>query len=240
MAKLLTEADGIPGYVLCCPDLYNDSFLYIGMEMYAISRYPREKFMQHGLPFMYEHTRPTDVPRLAAEQTVYMKMVKQPDFSLSSVMIQEYEFGLICPGGAIVEMASLGVILSFNSHREFQVGVGFFMRNDERRKQSIAKCRNLLCKIKDRHNMIWDHPSMLKDDIPYLMHYMEKMHHQVTLREREVLKYLANGLSSKEMSEQLGISFNTVESHRKNLLQKFEAKNSTELIKKAGKIFWLE
>ncbi len=55
----------------------------------------------------------------------------------------------------------------------------------------------------------------------------------VTPKEKEVLALLAQGLSSKEIANKLSISFHTVESHRKNLRFKFDAKNSSELIMKA-------
>ena len=55
----------------------------------------------------------------------------------------------------------------------------------------------------------------------------------ITPKEREVLGLLAQGLSSKEIACHLSISFHTVESHRKNLRMKFEAKNSSELVMKA-------
>jgi DNA-binding CsgD family transcriptional regulator len=57
----------------------------------------------------------------------------------------------------------------------------------------------------------------------------------ITLREKEVLRLLSLGYSTKEIANRLGISFHTVESHRKNLRFKFAAKNSTELIMKVMK-----
>ena len=49
-------------------------------------------------------------------------------------------------------------------------------------------------------------------------------------REQEVLECLYKGSSTKEIAEELFISHHTVESHRKNLIHKFEAKNSVHLI----------
>jgi len=56
----------------------------------------------------------------------------------------------------------------------------------------------------------------------------------ITPKEKEVLSLLAQGLSSKEIASHLFISVHTVESHRKNLRFKFDAKNSSELIMKAS------
>lgn len=55
----------------------------------------------------------------------------------------------------------------------------------------------------------------------------------LTAREREVLKLVAKGYSSKHIACELCISKHTVESHRKNLLQKLKASNSADLIQKA-------
>ncbi len=64
----------------------------------------------------------------------------------------------------------------------------------------------------------------------------------VTPRERDIMRGLALGLSTKLVAEQLGISFHTVETHRKVLLQKFKARNTVQMMLKAGRIlpesFW--
>lgn len=56
---------------------------------------------------------------------------------------------------------------------------------------------------------------------------------QLTVRENDVLKQIADENSSKEIATILNISANTVETHRKNLILKFDVKNSVGLIKKA-------
>src|SRR5690606_13971585 len=55
---------------------------------------------------------------------------------------------------------------------------------------------------------------------------------KISDREREVAQLLSLGHSTKSIGEQLHISPYTVESHRKNLLLKLEAKNTPELIYK--------
>lgn len=55
----------------------------------------------------------------------------------------------------------------------------------------------------------------------------------ITRRESEILSLIAEGYSTKLIGDQLYISTHTVESHRKNLLLKFKAKNTASLVKKA-------
>ena len=55
----------------------------------------------------------------------------------------------------------------------------------------------------------------------------------ITRREKEVLELIADGMTNNEIAKQLFISSTTVDTHRKNLLAKFEAKNIASLIKVA-------
>lgn len=55
----------------------------------------------------------------------------------------------------------------------------------------------------------------------------------VTSREKEVLELIAEGLTNNEIASRLFVSPNTVDTHRKSLLNKFSAKNTASLIKLA-------
>ncbi|MFM9910738.1 MAG: response regulator [Chitinophagaceae bacterium] len=57
----------------------------------------------------------------------------------------------------------------------------------------------------------------------------------ISTREKEVLGLIADGLTNHQIASQLFISLHTVESHRKNLLIKFDANNTATLIKLAVK-----
>jgi DNA-binding NarL/FixJ family response regulator len=56
----------------------------------------------------------------------------------------------------------------------------------------------------------------------------------LTRREKEVLEHIAEGMTNNEIAVKLFISVTTVETHRKNLLLKFKAKNVASLIKAAA------
>ncbi|MBK8611597.1 MAG: response regulator transcription factor [Chitinophagaceae bacterium] len=55
----------------------------------------------------------------------------------------------------------------------------------------------------------------------------------ITRREKEVLTLIADGMTNSEIAGRLFISVSTVDTHRKNLLAKFESKNIASLIKTA-------
>lgn len=64
------------------------------------------------------------------------------------------------------------------------------------------------------------YPSKKTDDSPLL-----------TRREAEVLKMIADGFTNQEIADKIFVSPLTVDSHRKNLIMKLNARNTAELIK---------
>ena len=59
-----------------------------------------------------------------------------------------------------------------------------------------------------------------------------------TKREKEILQLIGEGYSTKLIADKLHISINTVETHRRHLLEKIRVKNSMELIKQTSGAFW--
>jgi len=57
----------------------------------------------------------------------------------------------------------------------------------------------------------------------------------LTAREREVLKMIAEGYKSREIAEQLGISFSTVDKHRVNLMRKLDLHSASAVTAYAAK-----
>ena len=56
----------------------------------------------------------------------------------------------------------------------------------------------------------------------------------LTRREKEILLLIAQGLTSQEMADRLFLSALTVETHRRNLLAKFEVNNTAALMRLAA------
>jgi DNA-binding CsgD family transcriptional regulator len=55
-------------------------------------------------------------------------------------------------------------------------------------------------------------------------------HHKLSVREIEVLGLIMLGYTNKDIADKLFISFETVKSHRKNILMKTGAKNTAALV----------
>ena len=62
----------------------------------------------------------------------------------------------------------------------------------------------------------------------------------LTVREREIITYIARGMSHTQIGEQLFISPRTVDTHRTNLMKKLEVNSIAELIKLAIQLKLIE
>jgi DNA-binding NarL/FixJ family response regulator len=54
---------------------------------------------------------------------------------------------------------------------------------------------------------------------------------QLTERQQEVLGYIAQGLSTREIAEKLGVSIKTIESHRSQMMHRLGLGNGVELVR---------
>ena len=57
-------------------------------------------------------------------------------------------------------------------------------------------------------------------------------------REKEVIKLVSQGVSNAEIGAKMNLSSRTIESHRRNILQKLDLKNTAEMISYAIKHKW--
>jgi len=55
--------------------------------------------------------------------------------------------------------------------------------------------------------------------------------YKLTTREKEILTLFADGLSNNEIAKKLSISIRTVETHKNNIMQKYNFKSTVEMVK---------
>ncbi|MES2730557.1 MAG: response regulator transcription factor [Bacteroidota bacterium] len=56
---------------------------------------------------------------------------------------------------------------------------------------------------------------------------------KLSVKEKGILKFLVEGLSSREMADKLGLSVRTVDNHRFNMMKRLQVKNAVELVRLA-------
>jgi len=128
------------------------------------------------------------------------------------------------------------IILSMHSSREFVAGLieagasGYILKNTGRKElveaiQSVSEGKSYYsAAVTDVIMDSFKNP-VRKIENPELP--------QLTDREKEVLKLIAREFSTKQIAEELFISTNTVETHRKNIMGKINARNMAGLVKYA-------
>lgn len=63
---------------------------------------------------------------------------------------------------------------------------------------------------------------------------------RMTATELEIVRLIANGLTTKEIASKRNISYHTVNTHRKNIFRKLEVSSASELIINAIKAGWID
>jgi DNA-binding NarL/FixJ family response regulator len=63
---------------------------------------------------------------------------------------------------------------------------------------------------------------------------------QLTNTEREIVRQIASGLTTKDIATDRNISIHTVSTHRKNIFRKLDVSNASELIMKSIRAGWID
>lgn len=112
--------------------------------------------------------------------------------------------------------------------------------------------KNIICKTADKDEIFSAMESALKsrkfysDEILDLFldisesKYVAEDPKTLTPSEIEIVKLIADGLTTKEIASRRNISYHTVNTHRKNIFRKVEVSNASELIMLAIKAGWID
>jgi two-component system response regulator NreC len=88
-----------------------------------------------------------------------------------------------------------------------------------------------------RQGDVYIYPSLARLLVKDFLHRSEasapETREELTPREQEVLTYIAEGYSNREIADVLVISVKTVDRHRENLMRKLQLHNRVELVKYA-------
>lgn len=148
-----------------------------------------------------------EMPVLSGVEATEIIREKYP--SVKILVLSMYNTGKFVQG--LIEIGANGYILKNNGKEELVKAIRFIMEGDEYFGREIEK--TLRQSIKRRKE-----------------NYTEV---KLTNREKEVLKLIAIGDTTPIISEKLFIAHSTVETHRRNLLEKTGVRNSKGLVKYA-------
>ena len=247
----LLKIESNPNYFITVQDLVKQkAYDYISPSIEHILGYPYDSFLGDTGAIYSTSKIPADLmPAVYETQMQSMKLAKEPGFDHLAPQFTEFNSGLIHANGHILKIKALYVILDYTPTSDLRLALGVFQNVSEYSpteiKLALTNIIPILKRIKELYIDLFPEKflgfttpasSVIKLYNPMQVNGLPPL----TCKETEVLKMIARGLSTKEISDMQSISFNTAETHRKRLLEKFEAKNTAELIKKASKVFWLE
>lgn len=152
----------------------------------------------------------------------------QPDIILMDINLPDINGIELCKEVRKI-YGSIGIIaLSINNHpavirQMIESGANGYVLKDAGKKEILSAIRTVA-----QHKKFFSHSAALamrNPDNPHLP--------SLTRREKEVLELISDGFTNREIAEKLFIDISTVDSHRKNMLSKYDVKNTSALIKVA-------
>ncbi|WP_291913878.1 response regulator transcription factor [Chitinophaga sp. CB10] len=159
-------------------------------------------------------------------------MELQPtDILLLDINLPDMKGAALCK--AIKTIAPATHILAFSNHSErslilqlLQNGAsGYLLKN--------ASAEELIHCIQEAHNGLITFSKAVREIMARPSALDLQGTPQLTTREKEILQLISDGKTTPQIASQLNLSPMTVETHRKNLMHKFQSKNVAALIKAA-------
>jgi DNA-binding CsgD family transcriptional regulator len=239
LLRLLQESDELPQTVFGVIDFSNLVIAYAGKRISEWTGLQASDLVSGGIRSILGFVQPEQLQHLALIQAAFLQQVRAPEFDPRTVRYLDMAWTAVTPSGKLPLLSTM-VALTYTSSRDLGCAVCFQVKDNEESLELLQKSKRLLRSIKERHNEIYVHPTTVVPDRPGTIQTTNPIIDKITPRELEVLVLIAKGYSTPDIASHLAIAANTVESHRKKLLEKFDARNVAELMKKASKVYWLE
>lgn len=230
-------------YLVSCA--YGEKILYVSSGYAPLTGYDPRQFQEEGIRFWFSMIHPLDLPALTRTLSEAQLRLLAPGADLSRPEVLELEYRFRRADGAWVWLKESKWILAFTPDGIKDKILCLLEDVTVRKMREEEVIKSLLEREKSSH-------SLLKTALAYQENALNPPTEQasqsaggpepesrpaLTRREKEVLGLIAGGLSTKEIAAKLFISDNTVETHRRHLLQKFAVRNSAELIGQASRLF---
>ncbi len=217
-----------PSFVFFVYDIRSARYLHLIGAIDTVLGYSKTVLLQKGINFFLSLIDPDDLNVLQDYYALFQSNVEKS--SVESLHSKSLEFRIKHATGKWIWLESN---LLYLSKRKNVLGILKDINVWKRKEEFYGKW------IKE---FLSHSGGLLESDHPdpsEMRMEMLKSNLRVSLREKEVLHLVADGYSAKQIADKLHISTHTAINHRKNLISKFQVKNTAELIKEASRFFWL-
>jgi DNA-binding CsgD family transcriptional regulator len=224
------------------------NYYQMGTPCEELTGFNQEDYAKGGIEFWFSRIHPEDIPlvtdailegfsqlvglRGQSGSPVLIRMryrFKEAEGSWLNTIDTRFLFSLHGDGLVDKMLCKIEVI---DDHREEIKALKIISEKDSARNQMLAHALEL----KSREGILRKNKN---DQSAGFINSLSSEQPLLTIREKEILQLISDGLSTKMIADKCFISIHTVETHRKHLLEKLDVRNSMELVKKASKYFWL-
>lgn len=228
-------------------DSHRPRYVHVSHSVEALTGYPVKSFLKENGPGFVYSIIPPDYRKILLDHDAHLaiRLRNQTSHSMKPLLL-EVDAALRHRDSHVMNARLMAVTLELTEKLSPLLAVNVWQivdsMSDDEYLTSKLSVEQLLTQIYRCFQSYCPYKNKLHFDEgqPVHLSYPFYGYEELSKREYLVLKLIADGLSSHEIADKLSMSFHTAESHRKNLLQKFQAHNSAELVKKATKVFWLE
>lgn len=192
------------------------------------------RLIRNGIKMLFENNDEIEIVAEAEDGEELIQLVDQlqPDIILLDLSMPKVD-GLTSMGIILKKFPQTGVIvLSMHENPEFiqkcvDAGALSYLLKNVGREELINTIKSVAFGRKTFNPIV--NEMLVKGQLEARKLKSESI--KITRREKEVLECLVKGMSTKQMADVLFLSSRTIESHRLRLLKKFNAQNSTDLIR---------
>lgn len=201
----------------------------VGGAYEQLTGYREEDFLGKSYNFLLKVHRLKDIIRGARGGSLYFKyLYKQAHHKRPFIKVNR-TLDLKCKDGSLKHVLVQSIPILFNNEME-----PIYFLNIISDISELKTNREYTHYILDSSNekeikkiLLHSHPSM------------DFQQTEISKSEHKVLRLMADGMTSKQIANQLFLSEHTVKNHRKNMLAKAECESSSELIKRAVTEGWI-
>lgn len=192
---------------------------FIGKGQAFLSGYENEVVEKEGIRFQVRHMHPEDGEFIVKHSyPAFNKILESLSFEEQKKILLQHNYRFRHKEGHYVHLMEQVTVLKADEEGKIMVCL---VHVYELPMVQPFKIKVLINRLRTDQT----YETLLTAEFPQIE---EKL--QLSQREKEIIKLLSAGLNSEKIADRLFISYHTVRTHRKNMLQKLGIKSTSELV----------